>query len=101
MRAKTFDWKLQIHESDFGRTNVSPNMSRFLQKLEHCNGENAEILHDHLKQSKLTIKGFGIDPTFFENVTVMISSFTGKLGNWAADHADEVFEIGSIDALTS
>ena len=58
-------------------------------------------LHDHLKQSKLKVKGFGVDPSFREAVTVVVSSFTGSLGNWAADHADEIFKIDSIDALTS
>jgi hypothetical protein len=30
-----------------------------------------------------------------------VSSFTGHLGNWAADHADEIFKLDIIDALTS
>ncbi len=30
-----------------------------------------------------------------------MSSFTGKLGNWAADHVDEIFQLKSIDALTA
>jgi hypothetical protein len=25
----------------------------------------------------------------------------GKLGDWAADHANEIFELNSIDALTA
>ena len=67
------------------------NMSRFLQKLEQCSGENAKKIHNHLKQTKLKIKGFGIDPNSREVVTVVVSSFTRHLGNWAADHADEIF----------
>jgi hypothetical protein len=51
-------------------------MFRFLQKLEHCSGENAEKLHNHLKQSKLKIKGFGIDPNSREAVSVVVPSFT-------------------------
>ncbi len=31
----------------------------------------------------------------------MVSSFTGSLGNWAADHTDEIFKLDSIDALTA
>ena len=76
-------------------------MSRFLQQLEHCFGKNAEILHNHLKQSKLKIKGFKIDPDFREDVTVVVSSFTWHLGNWVAYHADEIYKLGSIDALTA
>ena len=30
---------------------------------------------------------------------VIVSSFTGHLGNWAAYHANEIFKLGSIDAL--
>ena len=77
------------------------NMSRFLQKLEHCSGENVEMSHNHLKQSKLKIKGFGIDPNSREAVMVGVSIFTGHLGNWAAYHADEIFKLGNIDALNA
>jgi hypothetical protein len=80
---------------------MTSSMSRFLQKLELCTGENAEVLHDHLKQSKLKVKGFGIDPNSKEAVTVVVSSFTGPLGNWAANHADDIFRLDSIDALTA
>jgi hypothetical protein len=76
-------------------------VSRFLQKLELCSGENAEVLHHHLIQKKLKVKGFGVDPNSKETVTVMVSFFTGSLGNWAADHTDEIFKLDSIDALTA
>ena len=69
--------------------------------MKLCTGENAEILHDHLKQPKLKFKEFGVDPNSKEVVTVVVSSFTGPLGNWAADHADEIFRLDSIDALTA
>ena len=52
------------------------NMSRFLQKLEHCNGEDSTKLHNHLKQSILKIKGFGINPDSKQGVVVLVSSFT-------------------------
>jgi len=69
----------------FNRLNKGPvsttcplaNMSLFLQKLEHCSGENAEILHNHLKQSKLKIESFGVDTYSREAVTVVASYFTG------------------------
>jgi len=32
---------------------------------------------------------------------VVVSCFTRSLGNWAADHADEIFNLDSIDALTT
>jgi hypothetical protein len=64
-------------------------------------GENAEKIHNHLKQSKLKIKGFGLDPYSREVVTVVVSSFTGHLGIWAADHADEIFKLDIIDALNA
>ena len=59
------------------RSSATPNLSQFLQKLENCTGENAEVFHNHFKQSKLKIKGFGIDPNSKEVVTVIVSSFTG------------------------
>ena len=55
------------------------NMSRFLQKLEHCSGENAEILHNQFKPAKHKTKDFGIDPESREVVTDATSSFTGHL----------------------
>ena len=30
---------------------------------------------------------------------MVVSSFAGSLGNWAADHADDIFKLDSIDAL--
>jgi hypothetical protein len=69
--------------------------------LELCIGENAENLHNHLKHSKFKVKGFGVDPNSREVVTVVVSSLTGSLGNCAADHADEIFKLDSIDALTT
>jgi len=81
---------------------MTTNLSRFLQKLELCTGENAdEILHDHFLNSKLKVKGFGVYPNSREAVMVVVSSFTGLLGNWAADHADEIFKLDSIDTLTT
>ena len=52
-------------------------------------------------QSKLKVKGFGVDPNSKEAVTVVVSSFAGSLGNWVADHTDEIFKLDSIDALTA
>jgi hypothetical protein len=54
-----------------------------------------------LKPYELKVKGFGIYPDSREAVTIVVSSFTGNLGNWAEDHADEIFKLESIDALTA
>ena len=87
--------------NSYGHLNLTTNLSRLLQKLVLCTGENVEILHDHLKQSKFQVKAFGVDPNYKEAVTVVVSSFAGSLGNWAADHSDEIFKLDSIDALTA
>ena len=57
--------------------------------------------HDYLKQSKFKVKGFGVDLNSKEAATVVVSSFTGSLGNWVADRSDEIFKLDSIDALTA
>ena len=44
-------------------------------------------------------QGFRIYPNSSQVDTVVISSFTRKLGNWVANHADDIFELISIDAL--
>ncbi len=69
------------------------NMIRFLQKIEHCNGEDSVKLNKHLKQSRLKIQGFGINPDTNQAVVVLVSSFTGKLGNWASDHSAEIYDM--------
>ncbi len=89
-RAKERDRDLKIPDPAFRIVNALPNLSYFLQKLAPCTGEDAEELHDTLKQSKLKVKGFGIDPDCREAVTVVVSSFTGKLDNWAADHVSSM-----------
>ncbi len=101
MKAKALDRDLQIPDSAFRVTNASPNLYQILQKLEHCASENAEALHDHLKQLKRIIKRFGIDPNSREVVTIVVSFFTGQLGNWAVVHAGDIFKFNSVDALTA
>jgi len=49
MRSKIFDRDLQI-KGPMSTTSPLANMSRFLQKLEHCSVENEEKLHNHLKK---------------------------------------------------
>jgi hypothetical protein len=77
------------------------NMSRFLQKIEHCNGEDSVKLNNHLKQSRLKIQGFGINPDSNQAVVILVSSFTGKLGNWASDHTAEIYALQTLDELIS
>ena len=79
MRSRVSDEALQLPIS-FGLPNATSNLSRFLHKLELCTGENAEVLHDHLKQSELKVKGFGVDPNSKEVVKAVVSSFAGS---WA------------------
>jgi hypothetical protein len=100
LRSRIPDEAMQLPNSS-GNPSATSSVSRFLQKLELCTGEHAETLHDHLKQSKSKVKGFGVDLNSKEVVTVVVSSFTGPLGNWAADHANEIFRLYSIDALTA
>ncbi len=54
-----------------------------------------------MKKLKFIVEGFGVDPNSKEAVTVVVSSFTGSLDNWDADHTDEIFKLDSIDALTA
>jgi hypothetical protein len=75
------------------------NVSRFLQKMEHCNGEDSVKLNNHLKQSRLKIQGFGINPDSNQAVVILVSSFTGKLGNWASDHTAEIYALQTLDEL--
>jgi hypothetical protein len=60
------------------------DMSRFLQKLKHCNGEDSTKLHNNLIQPRLKIQGFGINLDSKQVVVVLIFFFTWKIGNWAS-----------------
>ncbi len=99
LRAKVLDMDLQIPDLAFRVANAPPNLFRFLHKLKHCTCEDAEELHNNLKHSKLKVKGFEIDSNSRGAIAVVVSFFTGQLGNWAADHAEEIFKLNSIDAL--
>jgi hypothetical protein len=103
MRAKAFDKDLHILDPALRYANSSSSMmSRFVQKLEHCTGESIEVLHYHLKQSKLEVDGFRIYPKYHVVVTVVVSSFMELLGNnWFANHADEMFKLSCVNALTA
>ncbi len=46
------------------------NVFRFLQKMKHCNGEDSVKLNNHLKQSRLKIQGFGINPDSNQAVVI-------------------------------
>jgi hypothetical protein len=56
-------------------------------------------LNNHLKQSRLKIQGFGINPDSNQAVVILVSSFTGKLGNWASDHTTEIYALQTLDEL--
>ena len=100
LRSSIFECGLKIRGPG---SNAGPlsNLSCFLHKLEHCSGENAEVLHNHLKQQMLEIKEFGVEPNSREAITVVVSSFTGYSSNLVAYHADEIFKLDNIDALTA
>ncbi len=67
--------------------------------MEHCNGEDTIKLNKHLKQSKIKIQGFGINPNSNQAVVVLVSSFTCKLGNWTSDHSAEIYDLATFDEL--
>ncbi len=75
------------------------NMSRFLEKMEHSHGEDSIKLNNHLKQSKMKIQGFEINPDSNRAVVVLVSSFTSKPGNWASDHSAEIYDLKTLDEL--
>ena len=74
-------------------------MSRFLQELEYINKEDSTKLHNHLKQSRLKIREFGINPDSKQIVVVLVSSFTRKQGKWASYHSTEIYNIATVDDL--
>ncbi len=86
--ATTLESKLPAKEPDLNRhilpsmdANEIVNMYSFLQKLEHCDGNESVKLHNYMKQSKLRIIGFGISPDSNQVVVPRVFSFTRKLGD--------------------
>jgi hypothetical protein len=53
----------------------------------------------YLKQSKLKIQGFGINPNLNHVFLVPVSSVTYKLGDWASDHNTEIYDMKTMDDL--
>ncbi len=45
------------------------------------------------------IQGFRINPDSKHVVFVLVSSFTGKLGNWASDHNTKIYDLATLDDL--
>ncbi len=80
-------------------THEITNMSRLLKKLEHCNSDDSVKLHNHSKQSKLYILGFGINRDSNQAIIVLVSSFTCKLSDWASDHVTEIYKKKTMDEL--
>ena len=91
------DLDMNRHLTHSNDSHETVNMSRLLQNLEHCNGEDSTKLHNHLKHSRLKIQGFRINPNSKQAVVVLVSSFTWKLGNWASNHSTEIYELATVD----
>ena len=48
---------------------------------------------------RLKIQGFGINPDLKWGFVVLVSSLTGKLGNWASDHITEIYDLATADDM--
>ena len=75
------------------------NMYSFWPILEHCNGDDSTKLHNHLKQVERKIRGSGINPDSNQDVVVLVSSFSSKIGDQASNNNSEIYEVRRMDEL--
>jgi hypothetical protein len=76
-------------------------MHHFLHKLYTYLGESVEVLHDHLKYSKVKIPRFGIDLNSCQVVMAIALSFKRKPDNCGSDNAYKICSLKFVYVLCS
>ena len=59
------------------------NVSYYIQNLPNVNGDNVTKLDSHLAQVPIMFTTMDVDPKTKQANFIRMSSFLGKLGNWA------------------
>jgi hypothetical protein len=71
-------------------------ISNYIQKLPNVNGDNLNELDSHLAQAPIKFTSMGIDPDTRQASLILMSSFTGKLGHWAHQNTEVLYNRNSV-----
>jgi hypothetical protein len=75
------------------------SVSNYIQKLPNVNGDNLPELDSHLAHAPIKLVAMGVDhDTRQPNLTLM-STFTGKLGHWAQQNTEVLYNLNSASQL--
>jgi len=74
-------------------------ISNYIQKLSHVNGDNLIELDSHLAQASIKLTTMGFDPDTRQANLILMSSFTGKLGHWAQQNTEVLYNLNFVSQL--
>jgi len=75
------------------------SISNYIQKLPNVNGDNLTELDSHLALSPIKLTTMDVDPYTRQANLILISSFTGKLGHWAHQNTEVLYNLNSVSQL--
>jgi hypothetical protein len=75
------------------------NVSNYTRKLPNVNGDNLTELDSHLAQAPIKLRGMGIDLDTRLAGLILMSSFTGKFGQWAQQNTEVLYNLNSVSQL--
>ena len=90
---------------DLNPAELSSSRLYFVESASHsrstrrvsCTWENSAELHNRLNHVKFKWQWFGINPDSNTIVTVVVSSFIGKLGKWCSERGRRIHQINNVD----
>ena len=63
------------------------------------NGDNLTELDSHLAQAPIKLTAMGVDSDTIQASLILMSSFTGKLGHWAQQNNEILYNLNSVSQL--
>ena len=63
------------------------------------NGDNLTELDSHLAEAPIMLTTIGVNSTTRQANLILISSFTGKLGHWAQQNTEVLYNLNSVSQL--
>jgi hypothetical protein len=75
------------------------NISNHVQKLPNINDDNLAEFNSHLAQAPIKLIATSVDPKTQQANLILMSSFMGKLGQWAQQNTDVSYNLNSLSQL--
>jgi hypothetical protein len=67
--------------------------------LPNVTGDDISALGTHLAQAPMRLTTMGIDPDTTQASLILMSSFIGKLGHWAQQNTEALYNLTSVTQL--